>query len=129
MSRRALAAALCAGLALGAAGVVVAQGAATRKMLQAIEVSGTNREARLGTASIPPGGAAAPHTHPGEELGLVTDGSLTLKVAGQPDRTLTAGDSFAIPRGTVHAVDSEEGATITSVWVVDKGAPLATPAP
>jgi quercetin dioxygenase-like cupin family protein len=129
MNRLALAAALCAGLALGAAGVVVAQSAASRTMLQAIDVSGTNREAHLGTASIPPGGRAAPHTHPGEELGLVTDGSLTLKVAGRPDRTLVEGDSFVIPRGTVHEVDAEGGATIVSAWIVAKGQPLASPAP
>jgi quercetin dioxygenase-like cupin family protein len=129
MSRRALAAALCAGLVLGTAGVVIAQSAATRTLLQEIDVSGTNQQAHLGTASIPPGGSAPPHTHPGEELGLVTDGSLILKVAGQPDRTLTAGDSFTIPRGTVHEVDSAGGAAITSVWIVDKGAPLASPAP
>jgi quercetin dioxygenase-like cupin family protein len=54
-----------------------------------------------------------------------------LKVKGQPDKTLKAGDSFFNPRGSVHSVvaagDGE--AMALSTWVVDKGKPLATMVP
>ena len=76
-------------------------------------------------------GSSVPyHTHPGDEAGYVVRGTLILKTRGQPDRILNAGDSFFNPRGAVHslAAVSSDGAA-ASAWIIDKGAPLATPAP
>ncbi len=55
-----------------------------------------------------------------------------LKVQGQPDRMLKAGDSFFNPRGAVHsliAAPGGDGGTAVSTWIIDKGQPLATPVP
>jgi quercetin dioxygenase-like cupin family protein len=84
----------------------------------------------IGTATLPKGSSVPYHTHPGDEAGYVVRGTLILKTRGQPDRTLNAGDSFFNPRGAVHsllAVDSDGVAA--SAWIIDQGAPLATPAP
>ena len=91
-----------------------------------------DKEIVAGTALIPAGTAVGFHTHPGDEIGYVLKGTLTLKTKGQADRVLRAGDSFFNVRGAVHSVAAEpgeEGGTVVSTWIVDKGAPLATPAP
>jgi len=85
-----------------------------------------------GTAMLPGGSAFPYHTHPGDEAGYVFKGSVILKVRGQPDRTLNAGDSFFNPRGAVHTLIAPAGGaggTVVSTWIVDKGQPLATPVP
>jgi quercetin dioxygenase-like cupin family protein len=94
------------------------------------EVAG--KEIVIGTAAIPAGAAIGYHTHPGDEVGFVLKGTLTLKTRGQPDRVLHAGDSFFNVRGAIHSVAAEsngEGGTAASTWIVDKGKPLATPVP
>jgi quercetin dioxygenase-like cupin family protein len=90
------------------------------------------KEILIGSAMLPPGSAIGYHTHPGDESGYVLKGTLTLKVKGQPDRVLKAGDSFFNPRGAVHSVTAAadgDGATAVSTWIIDKGQPLATPVP
>jgi quercetin dioxygenase-like cupin family protein len=90
------------------------------------------KEIVIGTAVLPPGTAIGFHTHPGDEIGYVLKGTLILKTRGQPDRSLSAGDSFFNPRGAVHSAvagPGGEGATVVSTWIIDKGQPLATPAP
>ena len=90
------------------------------------------KEILIGSATLPAGSVIGYHTHPGDEAGYVLKGSLVLKVTGQPDRVLKAGDSFFNVRGVVHSlstVPGEEGGTAVSTWIVDKGQPLATAAP
>ena len=76
------------------------------------------------------GDMVAPHTHPGLETAYIVTGKARLKIAGAPARTLTEGQSFAIPRMTVHSV-TNIGATplrIVSTYVVDKSKPISSPA-
>jgi quercetin dioxygenase-like cupin family protein len=83
-----------------------------------------------GTADLPAGTAVGWHTHPGDESGYVLKGNLVLKTRGQPDRVLKAGDYFFNARGAVHsllAAPGSEGGTAYSVWIVDKGKPMAEP--
>jgi quercetin dioxygenase-like cupin family protein len=90
------------------------------------------KEIVIGSAMLPAGTAIGYHTHPGDEIGYVLKGALTLKTKGQPDRDLKAGDSFFNPRGAVHSVvaaSGGDGVTAVSTWIIDKGQPLATPAP
>lgn len=89
-----------------------------------------DKEIISGTATLAPGAVVGFHTHPGDESGYIVRGSLVWRVRGQPDKTLKAGDSFFNPRGSVHSiVGGEGGATAFSTWVVDKGKPMAQPAP
>lgn len=100
-----------------------------RTLLQRIDVSET-REAVLGAAEIPEGGTTGRHTHPGVETGYVLEGSIRLEIDGEPTRILKAGDSYKIPEGRVHNGSAEGGAVrVLATYVVDKGKPLATPAP
>src|SRR3569833_3407738 len=54
--------------------------------------------------TVDQGGTVLPHTHPGIENTYILEGQGTLKIAGQPDRTVKAGDSFAIPAVAVHSL-------------------------
>jgi quercetin dioxygenase-like cupin family protein len=90
------------------------------------------KEIVLGTALLPAGSAIGFHTHPGDEVGYVLKGPLVLKKKGEPDRILKTGDTFFNARGEVHSLAAQpgtEGGTAVSTWIVDKGQPLATPAP
>jgi quercetin dioxygenase-like cupin family protein len=77
------------------------------------------------------GGTVMPHTHPGIEMSYIMEGQGTLKIAGQPDRPVKAGDSFAISAVAIHSlVNTGKGAiTIITTYVLEKDKPLATPVP
>jgi quercetin dioxygenase-like cupin family protein len=101
----------------------------TRKLLQDQSLSVADRHAVQALAEFIPGGAAGKHTHPGEELGYVIEGTLELLIEGQPPRTLKAGESFFVPAGVVH-----DGRNIGSgplkvlaTYVVETGKAVATP--
>lgn len=101
---------------------------AKRTILERHDQSGVDgKEIVLGTADLPAGATIGWHVHPGDESSYLIGGTTTLKVRGEPDRLLKAGDHFFIPRGTVHSVTSAEGATAVSTWILDKGKPLAEP--
>jgi quercetin dioxygenase-like cupin family protein len=106
---------------------------AVRTVLERHDQSGVaGKEIVIGTATLPAGSSIGFHTHPGDEVGYVLKGALILKVQGQPDRVLKAGESFFNPRGTVHSVvpgPGADGAMAVSSWIIDKGQPLATPVP
>jgi quercetin dioxygenase-like cupin family protein len=73
-----------------------------------------------------PGAAFGMHTHPGEEVAYVLEGSLEYQLEGKPPVTLKAGDSLFIPAGTPHAarnVGSVNAAELAT-YLVDKGKPL-----
>ena len=75
-----------------------------------------------------PGAAVPKHTHPGEEVGYILQGELTVEVEGKPAQTLKAGDSFFIPAGTVHSGKnaSKSPTVVLSTYIVEKGKPLAS---
>jgi quercetin dioxygenase-like cupin family protein len=98
--------------------------------LQRFEVPGTSFETVIGIAEIAPSVAIGRHTHPGPESGYVMSGSFELLIDGQAPRLLRAGDSYQVPPSTVHdAKAGPEGARVIATYVVQKGQPLATPAP
>lgn len=82
-------------------------------------------------AVVDPGGEVTRHTHPGAEMAYIVEGQAVVRVNGQPDRSLSAGDSFTIPPRIVHSVQNKgSGAlVIVSTYVVEKGQPIASPAP
>jgi quercetin dioxygenase-like cupin family protein len=80
---------------------------------------------------IAPGTCAGRHTHPGLETSYLLEGEAVIKVAGQPDQKVKAGESFHIPPGVPHDAcsSSAQGFKGVGAYVVEKGKPLATPAP
>ena len=117
---------------LGFASVILAQSAGlTRTIVTKADVSVPGREAVVANIEVAPGGAAGWHTHPGDEISYVTEGEVTLMVAGQGQRKLSPGEAFVIPAGVVHNARNEgaSAARLLGVYVVEKGKPLASPAP
>jgi quercetin dioxygenase-like cupin family protein len=78
-----------------------------------------------------PYGCAGRHTHPGVESTYVMEGEAIIKVAGQPDRTVKAGESFQIPPGVPHDACAAKGQSfkVLATYIVEKGKPAASPAP
>ena len=101
----------------------------TRTVLQQADMSVPGREAVTARAEIPAGGTTGRHTHPGEEISYLLEGSVLLEIEGAAPRTLKAGDVFFIPAGKVHnATPSGGKAIIIANYIVEKGKPLASPA-
>ena len=77
---------------------------------------------------IPAGVESGWHTHPGEEVGYIVDGTVEMMVEGLPTRTLHAGEGFLIPPRTPHnAFDvGPETGRMLSTYIVEEGQPLAT---
>ncbi len=121
--------AVVAGLA-GTEALNAQQPGFTRKMLQNQPLGTPDRVAVQVIAEFQPGVAAGRHTHPGEELGYVLEGTLLLEVDGQPPRTLNAGDSFFVPAGIVHDGRNVGSgpAKVLATYIVEKGKPVASPA-
>ena len=123
------------GLAFAASAFCQDKPAATpevkRNILERHDQSGVDgKEIVTGTAEFPKGGMIGFHTHDGDEAGYVVKGEVIWRVKGQPDKTLKAGDHFFNPRGSAHSVvASGDGGTVFSTWIIDKGKPMATPAP
>jgi quercetin dioxygenase-like cupin family protein len=75
-----------------------------------------------------PGMTSPRHTHPGEEIIYVLEGSLEYQIEGKPPVTLKAGDVLFIPAGTIHAAKNAGSGTASELatYVVEKGKPLLT---
>lgn len=119
-------------LGIALTGVLAAQQPAFRRtVLQQADLSSPGREVVQAIADFDAGAAAGPHTHPGEEIGYVLDGTFLVEQNGKAPVTLTAGGTFLIPAGTVHnATNKGSGkGRILATYIVEKGKPLATPAP
>lgn len=82
--------------------------------------------------TYPPGVKSASHQHPGPTFGYVVKGSILWAIDGQPAKTLTAGQTFFEPLGSVHSTSANASATepaVISVVIVGKtGEPLSKPA-
>ena len=101
-----------------------------RTPLQKFDVPGTNYETVIGMAEIVPNVLIGRHTHPGPESGYMLDGDMTLLVEGQPPLEVKTGESYKVPPGAVHdAKTGAKGAKVLATYVVEKGKPLASPAP
>ena len=60
----------------------------------------------------------------------MVEGDMTLLVDGQPPLEVKTGDSYKVPPGAVHdAKTGAKGAKVIATYVVEKGKPLASPAP
>ena len=101
-----------------------------RTPLQKFDVPGTGYETVIGIAEIAPDVNIGRHTHPGPESGYMLEGEMVLIVEGQPDKPVRTGESYQIPSGAVHdARSGRQGAKVIPTYVVEKGKPLASPAP
>jgi quercetin dioxygenase-like cupin family protein len=108
-----------------------AQDGVTRTDLQTADLSIPGREVVQQMVELQPRVVVAKHTHPGEEVTVVLQGSILLEVAGKPAATYKAGQAFTIPPGVVHGVTSNGStpAKLVATYIVEMGKPLRTAAP
>ncbi len=80
--------------------------------------------------SIQAGGAVPMHTHPGDCVGSVVEGTVELVVDGQAPRRVAAGEAYSNLRGAVHGFRNvgDTPARLLNTLLVDKGAPRVQPA-
>jgi quercetin dioxygenase-like cupin family protein len=115
-------------IAAGAAVLGQVQQAGSRRTdLQRHDLSVSGREAVQVRVDFDPGTAAPRHTHPGEEIIYVLEGTLEYDIGGKRS-TVTSGDVLFVPAGTVHSarnVGSGSAAELAT-YIVEKGKPLVT---
>lgn len=106
-------------------------GGLSRTMVGKADVSVPGREAVVAKVEVAPGSRAGRHTHPGDEISYISEGEVDLLIDGQSPRTLKAGETFVVPAGVIHDAHNASNGTVRliGVYVVEKGKPLATPAP
>lgn len=106
-----------------------AQQAGTRRTdLQRHDLSAPGREVVQVRVDFDPGYVAPRHTHPGEEIIYVIEGTLKYEIEGQPTRTVKPGDVLFVPAGAIHTatnVGTGNGAEVAT-YIVEKGKPLLT---
>ena len=84
----------------------------------------------MGIAQIPANICFDRHTHPGIENAYLLEGEIVLKIEGKADQRLKAGDAVQIPAGAPHVGCTTASAVkVLTVHIVEKGKPLASPAP
>jgi len=108
------------------------QGAPTRNVVMKQDLTNLpGREGVVAKVEFAPGAKETKHTHPGDVFGYVQEGSITLYIEGQPATTVKSGEVFFVPAGKVHWGENTGTTTVKTVatFVVEKGKPLASPAP
>ena len=99
-----------------------------RTDLQRHDLSVPGREVVQVRVELAPGVSFPKHTHPGEEIIYVLEGTWEYTVEGKPPVTLKAGDVLFIPAGTIHSarnVGTGRAAELAT-YIVEKGKPLLT---
>jgi quercetin dioxygenase-like cupin family protein len=121
-------AALIFGSVLALHAARVQQAGTRRTELQRHDLSAQGREVVQVRVDFDPGYVAPRHTHPGEEIIYVLEGTLEYEIDGKP-ATVRPGDVLFVPAGTAHSVKnvgSGNGAELAT-YVVEKGKPLVVP--
>ena len=108
--------------------VTSAQHAGTKRTdLQRHDLSAPGREVIQVRVDFEPGYVAPMHTHPGEEIIYVIEGTLEYEIGGKKSK-VKAGDVLFVPAGTPHTatnIGGDNGAELAT-YVVEKGKPLIT---
>jgi quercetin dioxygenase-like cupin family protein len=96
--------------------------------LQRHDLSVTGREVVQTIVELAPGTTALRHTHPGEEIIYVLEGTWEYTVEGKPPVILKSGGVLFIPTGAIHSarnVGTGRAAELAT-YIVEKGKPLIT---
>ncbi len=101
-----------------------------RTELQRHDLSVPGREVIQVRVEIDAGAALPMHSHHGEEIVYVLEGTWEFQVEGKDAQTLEVGDVAFVPTGVKHGaknVGSDTG-SVLATYVVEKGKPLVIPA-
>jgi quercetin dioxygenase-like cupin family protein len=82
-------------------------------------------------AELESGNCTGRHTHPGAESAYVLEGEAVATIDGKPDLNVKAGQPLLFAPGAVHNVCNFSGKPFKALahYIVEKGKPLASPAP
>ena len=97
-----------------------------RANLQRYDLSVPGREMIQSRVDVEPDSPPIRHTHPGEEIIYVLEGSLEYQIDGQPTEVYNVGKALTVPAGAIHAVRNAGTGTALAADVVEKGKPLLT---
>lgn len=122
--------AMALALVLGGAAAAHAEQPIQRTDLIKNDIDVPGHEVVQVRVDIAPGVLAPNHSHPGEEVAFVIEGTLEYQLDGREPVTLKAGESLFIPSGTVHSAKNVGSgkASELATYIVRKGAPLVVPA-
>lgn len=84
-------------------------------------------EATFVELTLPPDQPSRPHRHPGPVLGYVMEGKFRFAIEGEPERVLSAGETFYEPDGVVHTMMSGakgETARVLAIVIAEPGRAL-----
>ena len=103
------------------------QSGAKRTELQRHDLSMSGREVIQVRVDLDPGHVFPSHTHPGEEIIYVIEGTWEYEIGGKPV-TAKAGDVLFVPAGTIHSAKNggTGNAAELATYIVEKGQPLLT---
>lgn len=90
------------------------------------DLGNAGREVVQTRVDFAPGAASPKHSHPGEEIAYVLEGTLEYQIEGRAPVTLQAGQSLFIPAGANHIarnVGSGKSSELAT-YLVSKGIPL-----
>jgi quercetin dioxygenase-like cupin family protein len=112
-------------LVIVSSSVVFAQ-TVKRTVLQQRDLSVAGHEVITARAEFPAGGSTGPHTHPGDEVSYVLEGTVAVVVDGVT-ATYKVGEAFHVPAGKVHDAKAVGGAAVViASFVVEKGKPVTS---
>jgi quercetin dioxygenase-like cupin family protein len=106
----------------------LAQTGTKRTDLQRHDLSIPGREVVQVRVDFDPGYEAPRHTHFGEEIIYVLEGTIEYRIDGQPPRTVKPGDVLFVPAGTPHSAKNvgTTNAAELATYIVERGKPLVT---
>jgi quercetin dioxygenase-like cupin family protein len=120
---------MAAAMLIAGSALAQAQQTGTKRTdLQRHDLSAPGREVIQVRVDFDPGYVAPMHTHPGEEIIYVLEGTLEYEIGGKK-MTVKAGDVLFVPSGTPHTaknIGTANGAELAT-YFVEKGKPLVTP--
>jgi quercetin dioxygenase-like cupin family protein len=108
--------------------IVEAQQAGIKRTpLQQVDLSAPGREVVQVRVDFEPGSGFPDHTHPGEEIIYVIEGTFEYVIAGKVSRA-RAGEVLFVPAGAVHSAKNigTTKAAELATYIVEKGKPLLT---
>ena len=108
-----------------------AQTGLARKILLQQDLAIPGYETVLAEVTVAVGGREGRHSHSGTLVAHMLEGELALELDGKPTKLLKAGDSFLIEPHQVHEGINKGSRPVKALvtFIVEKGKPLATPAP
>ena len=97
----------------------------TRTELQRHDLGTPGLEAIQVRVALAPGIAFPDHSHPGEEIIYVLEGTFEYRLEGRPV-TIGAGEALFVPAGMVHSARNvgRADAVELATYIVEKGKPL-----